>query len=282
MKKSISLGVSLLCVAVCSCGGDVEKLAGKHLATANEYFESGDYSAAKTEIDSIKILYPKAFKVRREGIRLLQQVELKEQERGLVYLDSVMAAKREEFKSMEAKFTLEKDTAYQRVGNYLWPTQTVERNLHRSFLRFQVDEQGVMSMTSIYCGASNIHHSTVRVTVPDGTFAETPMSNDSYETSDLGEKIEKADFRMGADGNVMGFLYVNRDKQVKVRYSGDRDYSFVMAASDMDALVNIYELSQVLSAMQQIKKEQEEANMKIAFINKRINDKQPQGEDAAK
>jgi ArsR family metal-binding transcriptional regulator len=87
---------------------------------------------------------------------------------------------------------------------------------------------------------------------------------------------------MGADGNVMGFLYVNRDKQVKVRYSGDRDYSFVMAASDMEALVNIYELSQVLSAMQQIKKEQEEANMKIAFINKRINDKQPQGEDAAK
>ncbi len=31
-----------------------------------------------------------------------------------------------------------------------------------------------MSMTSIYCGAHNIHHVAVKVTAPDGSFAETP------------------------------------------------------------------------------------------------------------
>ena len=49
-------------------------------------------------------------------------------------------------------------------------------------------------MTSIYCGAHNIHHVAVKVTAPDGSFAETPAAKDSYETTDLGEKIEKADF----------------------------------------------------------------------------------------
>lgn len=48
-----------------------------------------------------------------------------------------------------------------------------------------------MSMTSIYCGPSNIHHISVKVIAPDGSFAETPASKDSYETTDLGEKIEK-------------------------------------------------------------------------------------------
>ena len=53
--------------------------------------------------------------------------------------------------------------------------------MHRSYLRFQVNEQGIMSMTSIYCGAGNIHHNKVKVIAPDGSFAETPSSKDSYE-----------------------------------------------------------------------------------------------------
>ena len=109
------------------------------------------------------------------------------------------------------------------------------KNLHRSFLRFQVDENGVMSMTSIYCGAHNIHHVAVKVTAPDGSFAETPAAKDSYETTDLGEKIEKADFKLGEDGNVMGFLYLNKDKNIKVNYQGERPYSITMTAADRQA-----------------------------------------------
>jgi hypothetical protein len=146
----------------------------------------------------------------------------------------------------------------------------LEKNLHRSYLRFQVSEQGVLSMTSIYCGGSNIHHTTVKVTAPDGTFAETPVSSDSYETSDMGEKIEKADFKVGEDGGVMNFVYTNRDKNLKVELNGDRAYAYNMTPADKVALTNVYELWQTLSAIEQVKKEQEEANLKIAFINKRI------------
>ncbi|WP_291586079.1 hypothetical protein [Bacteroides sp.] len=261
-------------LALASCGNDAEKKANERLTTARTAFEQGDYNEAKLQIDSIKILYPKAFDARREGISLMQQIELKEQQQSLVYLDSILQTKQKEFESIKNKYVLEKDAEYQQTGNYFWPTQTVEKNLHRSFLRFQVNEQGVMSMTSIYCGGSNLHHFAVKVIAPDGSFAETPASKDSYETTDLGEKIEKADYKMGADGNVMGFLYLNRDKNIKVEYIGDRKYTTTMTPADRQALAGIYELSQLLSSIEQIKKEQEEVNLKIQFVTKKIEQKQ--------
>lgn len=272
MKKLIVGLCATLVLA--SCGNDAEKKANERLITARTAFEQGDYNEAKLQIDSIKILYPKAFGARREGISLMQQIELKEQQQSLVYLDSILQTKQKEFESIKNKYVLEKDAEYQQTGNYFWPTQTVEKNLHRSFLRFQVNEQGVMSMTSIYCGGSNLHHFAVKVIAPDGSFAETPASKDSYETTDLGEKIEKADYKMGADGNVMGFLYLNRDKNIKVEYIGDRKYTTTMTPADRQALAGIYELSQLLSSIGQIKKEQEEANLKIQFVTKKIEQKQ--------
>mgnify|MGYP003225605302 FL=1 len=274
MKKVILL--ACLCCTLFSCE-DVEKKAGEKLQAAREAFELGNYNEAKILIDSIKMLYPKAFETRRAGIGLMQEVELKEQEKSLVYLDSMLQAKQKDFDAIKGKYTFEKDAEYQNIGNYLHPSQVIEKNLHRSFLRFQVDENGVMSMTSIYCGAHNIHH--VAVTAPDGSFAETPAAKDSYETTDLGEKIEKADFKLGEDGNVMGFLYLNKDKNIKVNYQGERPYSITMTAADRQALASVYELAQLLSSMTEIKKNMEEANLKIEFVKKKMEERKDNAQE---
>lgn len=276
MKKVILL--ACLCCTLFSCE-DVEKKAGEKLQAAREAFELGNYNEAKILIDSIKMLYPKAFETRRAGIGLMQEVELKEQEKSLVYLDSMLQAKQKDFDAIKGKYTFEKDAEYQNIGNYLHPSQVIEKNLHRSFLRFQVDENGVMSMTSIYCGAHNIHHVAVKVTAPDGSFTETPAAKDSYETTDLGEKIEKADFKLGEDGNVMGFLYLNKDKNIKVNYRGERPYSITMTAADRQALVSVYELAQLLSSMTEIKKNMEEANLKIEFVKKKMEERKDNAQE---
>ena len=255
-----------------ACGNNAEKKAEEKLQAAREALQRGDYSEAKIQVDSIKILYPKAFEARREGLKVIQQAELKEQEHSLVYLDSMLQVKQTEFEALKGKFVFEKNAEYQQIGNYFWPTQVVEKNLHRSYLRFQVNERGAMVMTSIYCGGSNIHHSAVKVTAPDGSFAETPASKDSYETTDLGEKIEKADYKLGQDGHVMGFIYMNKDKNVRVEYLGERKYTITMSATDRQALVGVYELSQLLSSIEQVKKDIKEANLKIEFITRKMQD----------
>ena len=271
MKKAAFL--ACLCCTLFSCS-NVEKKAGEKLQAAREAFERGDYSEAKIQIDSIKILYPKAFETRREGIGLMQQVELKEQEKTLVYLDSMLQEKQKEVDAIKKNNTFEKYAEYQKIGNYLHPSQVIEKNLHRSYLRFQVDETGAMSMTSIYCGPHNIHHLAVKVTAPDGSFAETPASKDSYETTDLDEKIEKADYKLGEDGNVIAFLNLNKDKNIRVHYLGERSYATVMTPNDRKAVAAVYELAQLLSSITEIKKNMEEANLKIEFVKRKMQERE--------
>lgn len=267
MKQLIILFFGALALA--ACGNGIEKKANEKLTVAQAAYERGDYEEAKLQIDSIKILYPKAFETRKAGQELMLQVERKAQQKTVAYLDSTLQVKQQELNAIKGKFKLEKDAEYQTEGNYLWPTQTVEKNLHRSYLRFQVNEQGVMSMTSIYCGGSNIHHTAVKVIAPDGSFAETPASKDSYETTDLNEKIEKADYKLGEDGNVISFLNQNKDKNIRVEYVGDRKFTTTLSPTDRQAAAGIYELAQILSAITQIQKEQEAAKLKIGFINKK-------------
>lgn len=266
MKKLIILFCGTL--ALTACGNGIEKKAGEKLALAKAAYERGNYDEAKTQLDSIKILYPKAFETRKAGQALMLDVEMKSQQRTLTYLDSALQAKQAAFDAIKDKYVLEKDAEYQQTGNYLWPTQTIEKNLNRSYLRFQVNELGIMSLTSIYCGSNNIHHTAVKVIAPDGTYAETPASKDSYETTVMNMKIEKADYKL-EEGGVIDFLSVNKDKNIKVEYLGDRIYKTTMPPADRQAAAAIYELSQILSDIQYIKSEKDAANLKIEFIQKK-------------
>jgi tRNA nucleotidyltransferase/poly(A) polymerase len=92
------------------------------------------------------------------------------------------------------------------------------------------------------------------------------LDNISKKT-DLGEKIEKADYKLGEDGNVIAFLNLNKDKNIRVHYLGERSYATVMTPNDRKAVAAVYELAQLLSSITEIKKNMEEANLKIEFVN---------------
>lgn len=104
---------------------------------------------AKLQIDSIRILYPKAFEARKQGVKLMQQVDLKEQRKSLIYLDSMMVVKQAQLDSVKGNFVLEKDTAYQEVGNYFYPTQTVEKE-YRPFILARASERAGGNVPYLY------------------------------------------------------------------------------------------------------------------------------------
>lgn len=267
MKKGLIFIVALSFLVSCGDGG--EKNAQEFLRKA-EYALAGEkFSEAKLLIDSIKQLYPKAFEARRQGIKLMQQVDLNEQQKSLLYLDSMMAVKQLQFDSIKGNFVLEKDTAYQDIGNWLYPSQVVEKNIGRSFLRGQVNELGEMSLTSIYCAGGSIHHSAVKVSIGE-LYAETPAAKECYETTDLGRSIEKADFKAGEDGGVILFVATHKDKNIQLTFVGDRTYRTTMQPNDRKAIAELMELSKILTAMEQIRKEQKEAQLKIEFVKRKM------------
>ena len=267
--KKIGFSALLALVALTGCGDGGEKEAQIRLQKAETAFQQENFSEAKLQIDSIKVLYPKAFEARKQGIKLMQQVDLKEQGKTLVYLDSMMQVKQAQLDSIKANFILEKDTAYQEIGNWFYPTQVVEKNVGRSFLRAQVNELGEMSLTSIYCAGGKLNHTSVKVSVGD-TFAETPMTKDSYTTSDLGRTIEKADYKVGEDGGVAGFIVANQDKNIQLTFIGDKTYRTAMQKNDRKGIAELTELARILSGMEEIRKQQKEANLKIQFVTRKI------------
>ncbi|MGP1476778.1 MAG: hypothetical protein ACTTJK_04870 [Phocaeicola sp.] len=261
--------ILMLTLGLTACDNGDNQKAEEHLKKAEKALKTQHYSEAKLQIDTIRTLYPKAFDIRKKGVKLMQQIDLQEQQRNLIYLDSMMTVKQAEFDAIKGHFVLEKDTAYQEKGNYFYPTQTVEKNIGRTFLRGQVSEQGEMSLTSIYCAGGNINHTSVRVSVGD-SYAETPSSKDSYQTTDLGRPIEKADYKLGDDGGVTAFVVQHENENIQLTFNGDRTYRTVMQLNDRKALVELTNLARVLSGIEEIKKEQKEANLKIEFVKRKM------------
>lgn len=268
MKKT-GLSALMALTVLAGCGDGGEKEAQLRLQKAEVALSQNHFGEAKLQIDSVKILYPKAFEARKQGIKLMQQVDLKEQRKTLAYLDSMLQVKQSQLDSIKGKFVLEKDTAYQEIGNWFYPTQVVEKNTGRSFLRAQVSELGEMSITSIYCAGGKLNHTSVKVSVGD-TFAETPASKDVYTTTDLGRTIEKADYKVGEDGGVVGFVIAHQDKNIQLTFIGDKTYRTAMHKNDRKAIVELADLARILTGMEEIRKQQKEANLKIQFVTRKM------------
>ena len=59
-----------------------------------------------------------------------------------------------------------------------------------------------------------------------------------------------------------------------MNYQGERSYSTTMSPIDRQALAGVYELAQILSSITQIKKEMEEANLKIEFVKRKMQERE--------
>lgn len=267
MKKALLTAICTVCmVAACSDG---EKAAQERLAVARKAYEAGNYNMAKNEIDSIKTLYPKAFKTRKQGLRLMQVIEIAEQQKTIAYLDSANRMNDAAIAEILPQYKFEKDTAYQDLGIYTDPSQDIARNINTSYLYARVDEQGVMKLTSVYFGSGKLNHKAIRVTAPDNSFAETPQSTDTFQATNVGIVTERTDYNTGTDGDVTAFIDMNKDKTLKVEYIGDRKYSYTMTKANKEAVSKVYRLAKLLATRTEIKKQRTEASNRMEFFKRK-------------
>jgi len=86
----------------------------------------------------------------------------------------------------------------------------------------------------------------------------------------LGRPIEKADYKLGEDGGVVAFIVQHKDQNVQLQFIGDKTYRTAMQSNDRKAFVELSNLARILSGIEQIKKEQKEANRKIEFVKRKM------------
>jgi len=277
MKKI--LAIITVCAVLLGCAENVEKLAAKHLDNAKEAFSLGNFNVAKQEIDSIRILFPKAFETRRQGIRLMQQVEEAEQLRVIEYEDSMIAAATAAFEKIKDNYVFEKDEQYQDLGLYTIKSQAPNRNIDRTYIRAQVDELGRMTLVSSYRGSSYIHHDWLKLSVGE-LYVDTPESKDRHEFTDLGVYYEWLSFINGNDGGAAAFINANKDENITYtlyRKTGPESSHPVyrnlkLSKDDRYAIASLYDLSQVLLSLNEHKNLRNEAERHLNFIRSKMKD----------
>lgn len=276
MMKKVYV-ILAVCAVLGSCAENVEKLAGRHLDNAKEAFSMGNYNIAKQEIDSIKILYPKAFEARRQGIKLMQKIEETEQLRAIQYEDSMIAVSQAAFDRIKADYAFEKDEQYQDIGLYTIKSQAPQRNTDRTYIRAQVDELGHMTLISSYRGSSYIHHDWLKLSVGD-LYVDTPESKDRHEFTDLGVYYEWLSFINGNDGGAAAFISANKDANITYtlyRKTGPDSSRPVyrnlkLNKDDRYAIAKLYDLSLVLLSLNEHKAARDEADRHLKFIRSKM------------
>lgn len=272
MKQIISW-ITLGLIALTACNNDAEKAADR-LAAARAMYEQNEFFAAKNEIDSVRILYPKEVKALKEALLLMREVELKEAERNIAFCDSLLPLKQEEAEALKKGFVLEKDSVYEEIGNYIWKQQTIERNIQRSYIRSGVNEKGEMYLASVYYGGRPIDHTGIRLSTKDDVFAETASipydGGVNYRFKDLGNITEVVTYKGEKGMDAIKLIYAHPQERIKVEYTGDKPYVIYMADADKKAVVATYDLATVLSDIENMSKEKEKAEKKIAYLKKKL------------
>jgi len=265
--------VIFLLTLLTACNND-DKQASLRLEKARQMNESGSYSAAKLQIDSIRSLYPKSYTVIKEAIILLQDIELNEQSRNLTYCDSILQTLENNTKKLKQKFILEKDNRYQKIGNWMLPSQKAENNLRKSYIRTGVNEWGEMYISSVYHGKSALRHTAIRLTTPDGGYAETvpvaPDGGNNFTFTDNGMVSEIVTYRGKKCRGAVGFISLYEMQSIKIEYLNGKSYSLTLDASTKKAIIETAQLAEYINEYNRFVQEKELARAKIALLKQKI------------
>ena len=272
MKKS-AICIALAAITLAACN-QTEKEAQARLNNARSMYERNEFFAAKSEIDSLRALYPKEYKVLKEGLALMRQVELKEAERTIAFCDSLLPIKIEEAEALKKGFNFEKDSVYEEIGNYIWKQQTIERNVQRCYIRSGVNEKGEIYLASVFYGGAPINHTGIKVSTPDGQFAETASiaydGGVNYRFKDLGKTTEVVTYKGEKGLDAAKFISTNVKERIKAEYTGGKPYTIYIADGDKKAIAATFDLAIVLSDLENLIKEKDKSTNRIAYLKNKL------------
>ncbi|MDD2476887.1 MAG: hypothetical protein PHI32_13385 [Dysgonamonadaceae bacterium] len=263
--------VSLVMVVFITACGKKTKKAKDYLLIAESAYDTGDYENAKSNIDSIKLLYPKAFKEIREGFDLMQEIRLAENKRNIVFIDSMLDVNIAKQKQLQINFDFVRDKNYQEFGNYIPKLTPSSKTLEQNTLRSGVSEKGILFLESVLSG-TNTKHNKIKISIPDGSYAESlEVTSDglNYTFTTLNKTYEIVRF-IGSDENgIAEFIFTFQDKPITISYIGRRTFSKALTKNEKKAIGQSFELSSVLYEIENLRYEKGKSEALLRYLEKR-------------
>lgn len=273
MKK---IGFFLLWVCLlAACTDSIEDKAQIHYRLATQAFEKGAYDVARNEVDSIRIQYPKAIQTRKQALKLRLQIDLAEGQLAVEQSDQIIQKKTDLVERLKSKMVLEPQ--HGTVGNYVSPAQTVDKIAH-NMLRAHVTEQGLLTLTSIYCG--KMGHRSVKVTAADGTSIQTTSSTAHFMSESHGKELEENVFSNDHETGISAFISEHAGQEIKLTFiAPSESKTVVMKPEDVQAIVSIYDLYSQMTVLNDARVRYADACEKVKFIHRKLDSQEPVEEE---
>ena len=268
--KLTSFALFTIAWSLPSCGNK-SKTAKDYLTVAEKSYLMGNYEGAKSNIDSIKIVHPKAFKEIRQGFDLMQDVRRAENKRNIVFIDSMMEVNIAKLKELQANFDFVRDKNYQEFGNYIPKLTPQSSTMEHDNLRSGVSEKGILFLESVLSG-KRLNHSKIKATTSDGAYAETlNVTSDglNYSFTTLNKRYEIVRFFGGDENGVAQFIYTFQDQPIKITYIGNSNYTITLSKSSKTAISQSFEMSSVLYELEELRFEKGKTEALLRYLEKR-------------
>lgn len=259
--------IFILSWAFYSCGGN-KRDAKNLLQEAEQAYNESNYTLAKLKIDSIKILFPKSFNEITIGFELMQQIRLAENQRNILFCDSMLREQYSQLNVMLTKFDYVRDNRYQEFGEYNPKVYPHASSLNQNGLRSGVGEKGVLFIESILASTSIQHHK-IKVRARDGSFAETlSVSSDglNYRFKTLEKSYEIVRFTGNFENGIASFIYSLQNEPLTIDFIGKRSISIPLNNAAKQGIVHSFELSSLLLNIEQLKFEKEKSETLIRYL----------------
>jgi len=261
--RNISVFLLIFFIA---CGTN-DNSASLRLDNARRLFINKEYSQAKQEIDSIHLLYPKAFDERRAGLALLDTIRRAENLQIMQECDSLIILYTPQLEKIKSLFSFQKNKEYQDKGTYI-PKESVANVISATTLRSGVGEDGQLYLESVFVGQQK--HNQIKVSLKDGSYVQSHRVNDdglNYRFSNLGKNYEIIRFAGNDENGIARFIFVNQDKQLTLTSEGGGKYSYTLPQTIKSAVSKSFQLSTMIIQLDSLKKAKEEAEFKIYYLD---------------
>lgn len=254
--------ILLLIVAFAACNqlSDEEK-AALHLQEARTLIAQNQLNAAKNELDSVHILYPREVPMRRIAKHLSDSIVVIESKRTLAYCDSLLPQMEHVKDSLIKNFRFEHDTLYMEEGQYVHRLLRTESNAARCYLQAYITESAKVVMKSTYCGNKAINYNVVELTSNEISISSVPGDIHKFETD--GMHYETLLLANDDALPLLQFMSEHMNDRIKVTLKGGNSYIYYLSESERKALGESYHFAVVMKDIVRLKEEQRKAKIRI-------------------
>ena len=250
-----------------SCSNNNNEQANQYLANIQTLSENGNYDDALQKIDSIQILFPKAFDEIKKGLAYKQEVRKAMNAKQIADCDSLMAINSPKIDSLKTFFVLSQNKEYQDKGTYI-PKSVNSNTLTSTILRSGVNEDGSLYIESVYLGSQL--HNTIRINSKDKQSAESlPVTDDglNFRFLNLGKQYEVIKVTAVHDNGLAKFIYSAPEQPLTVVLKGKHTTSFPLSNIQKKAIKDSYLLSTLLIKQDSLLAAKDKAQILINYID---------------